>query len=208
MSIVLEGISSKCHLLQMDGQTPDELDYHPAFTSRTVTPSSPLLCIPPSDLRPPLVGDKDIFYNGNDVSKIFWRGMCCPFCGRLNSREHYSHWECFGCNEFVHGSQQRTIYTAAQLADPNRPVYTGIPVIADWVRPQCEISLSNWVLEVEGGWMRVTSYDFGMVGRVIHLVPSAGATKCADEIFYKYQTQGIPFRRSRMMNGKGMSLFP
>src|ERR1700694_1380481 len=147
MFLILEGPSLSM-LIQMDNETPTELTYLHSFTSRTAAPPSPLLRIPPGDLRPPLVGDKDTFYNGNDVSKIFWRGICCPLCGRLNSREHYSHWECFGCNNFIHGSQSRTIYTASQLADPNRPVYTGIPIIADWMKPDCEMSVSHRVVEV------------------------------------------------------------
>jgi hypothetical protein len=203
MSIVLEGNFFTC-LIQCNGQRPrGELSYISSFISPTTIPTSPLVRIPPADLRPPLVGDKDIFYNGNDVSKIFWRGICCPNCGRLNSREHYSHWECFGCNQFIHGSQTPTIYTAAQLADPNRPVYTGIPVIADWVRPESEITVSHQVLEVENGWIRCATYDFGKVGRVMHLVPSVGARNGTDDMFIKYQSQRIPFRRFRMMNGKG-----
>jgi len=156
-------------------------------------------------LRPALVADKDLFYNGNDVSKIFWRGICCPFCGRLNSRELYSHWQCFGCNKFVHGTQQRTIFSALQLADPDRSKYTGIPIITDWVKPRSEIVSTQKVLEVPNGFIRCGIYEFGKIGRVIHLIPSVAAMEGADEMFLKYQTQDIPFRRYRMTNGKGIA---
>jgi hypothetical protein len=53
-----------------------------------------------------------------------------------------------------------------------------------------------------GGLIRCGIYDFGNVGRVIHLVPSVAAKEGVDDMFYKYQTQDIPFRRYRMMNGK------
>jgi hypothetical protein len=67
------------------------------------------------------------------------------------------------------------------------------------------MSVSHRVLEVEGGYIRCAIYDFGKVGRVMHLVPSVGARRGADEMFHQYQTQGIPFRRFRMWNGKSMS---
>ena len=177
--------------------------YLPSFLGRTPTPTSLSLRIPPHDLRPPLVPDKDIFYNGNDVSKIFWRGICCPSCGRLNSRELYSQWVCFGCGKFVHGSQTRTIFTAQQLADPDRSMYTGIPIITDWIKPGSGIASRQTVLEVPNGIIKCGIYEFEKVGKVIHLLPSVGAKEGVDKMFHKYQTQDIPFRRYRMANGKG-----
>jgi hypothetical protein len=90
-----------------------------------------------------------------------------------------------------------------QLADPDRSTYTGIPIITDWVKPGSEVTSTQSVLEVSGGLIRCATYEFGKVGRVFHLVPSVGARDGADAMFYKYQTQDIPFRRYRMMNGKG-----
>jgi hypothetical protein len=159
---------------------------------------------PPHDLRPPLVGDKDMFYNGNDVAKVFWRGICCPFCGRLNSRELFSQWECFGCKNFTYGSEKRTIYSALQLADPDHAMYTGIPVITDWVKRGCEISTTQTILETSGGILRCAIYEFGKVGRVIHVVPNVTARLEIDEVFLQYQSQDISFRRFRMVSGKGI----
>ena len=205
MSCILEGISQlKATEIELNDNTPRDLTYLPSFLTRTPPPTSPSLRIPPHDLRPPLALDKDIFYNGNDVAKIFWRGICCPHCGRLNSREFFSHWECFGCCNFVHGSGARTIYSAAQLADPDRSVYSGIPIITDWVKPGSEVSSTQSVLEVPGGLIRCAVYEIGKVGRVIHMVPSLGARVGMDEMLHRYQTQDIPFRRYRMTNGKGI----
>jgi hypothetical protein len=190
----------------MNGEVPRDVTYLPSFLSRTPPPISPAFRIPPHNLCPPLVLDKDMFYNGNDVAKVFWRGICCPNCGRLNSREFFSHWECFGCGKFVHRAKERTIYSSIQLADPDRSVYTGIPIITDWMKPGSEVRSTQSVLEIAGGPIRCAVYDIGKVGRVIHLVPSYGAREGIDEMFHKYQTQDIPFRRFRMMNGKGSSV--
>jgi len=49
---------------------------------------------PPFSLRPALL-EVDI---GNDagyaVSRVCWKGMACPKCGRCNSREHWNEWRC------------------------------------------------------------------------------------------------------------------
>lgn len=96
-----------------------------------------------------------------------------------------------------------------QLADPDRSIYTGCPIITDWVKPGSEVISLQSVLEGfdGGGVIRCAVYEFGKVGRVIHFVPSVSARDGLDEMFYKYQTQDIPFRRYRMMNGKGKSPF-
>jgi hypothetical protein len=190
----------------MGDETPTNLTYLHVFTARTLAQTSLSLRIPPHDLRPPLVLDKDVFYNGNDVAKVFWQGICCPQCGRLNSRELYSHWECFGCRQFSHGSPTKTIYTAAQLADFDRSMFSGIPIVTDWVNPGSEVVSSQRVFEVDGGYVRCAIYEIGKVGRVIHMVPSMQAKAGADEMLLKYQAQDIPFRRYRMVTGKGYSV--
>ena len=195
---------------KINNKRPPHLTYLPAFISPSTPPQSSTFHTAPHSLRPPLVADKDIFYNGNDVAKIFWKGFCCPLCGRLNCRELFSHWTCFTPNcPFTHGAPHRTVYTARQLADPDRMMYTGVPLVSDWVKTESGIKLWQDVIRVlpgdggEGGPVRSAVYEFGNIGRIIHLVPSVGANGGADEMFHKYQTQGIPFRRYRIMNGKG-----
>lgn len=83
-------------------------------------------------------------------------------------------------------------------------MFTGTPIITDWVKPGSEVVSSQSVVEVEGGFIRVATYDIGKAGRVIHLVPSIGVNGGADEIFLRYQSGEIPFRRYRMYNGKGI----
>jgi len=188
---------------EIHGAPPERLNYIPSFLRRTPTPTSPALTIPPHDLRPPSIGDKDIFYNGNDVSKVFWRGIQCPKCGKLNSRELFSHWHCFGCDLPIH-KQERTIYTATQLADPDRGSYTGVPIVVDWVKAGSEIQVRQEVRQVGEGWYRCAIYDFPKGGTVIHMIPSIKAIEECDEMFAKYQTQDIEFRRCRMANRKGI----
>jgi hypothetical protein len=193
-------------LTQINNEPPGELEYVSSFLGPTPIPDSLSLRTPPHALRPPIVEDKDLNYNGKDVSEIFWRGICCPTCNRLNSRVYFSHWECFGCGRKF-GSQKPTIYTAMELADPERPIYTGLPVITDCATSEKEVKTTLSVLQVEGGLIRCARYEFRKGGRVYHLSPSVGAMGGADELFHKYQTQGIPFRRFRMKGGKGTGLW-
>jgi len=90
--------------------------------------------------------------------------------------------------------------------DTDRLIYTGIPIITDWVKPGSEIVVSHRTLQVDGGFIRCGIYDFGKVGKVIHMVSSVHAKGDVDEMLLKYQTQDIPFRRYRMVTGKGDAL--
>jgi len=107
------------------------------------------------------------------------------------------------------GGTGRTIYTAVQLADPDRPVYTGVPVVMDWVKQGRGICVSHEVLRVSSAegvdaLVRVARYEFAGMGRVVHVVPNVSAREGLDEMFRQYQVQGIPFRRFRMHTGKGL----
>ena len=77
----------------------------------------------------------------------------------------------------------------------------------DWVKGGSEVVVRQRAIEVEGGWYRCAVYEIGKVGRVIHMIPSVGARRGCDEMFTKYQTQDIEFRRARMLNGKGIPCF-
>jgi hypothetical protein len=84
-------------------------------------------------------------------------------------------------------------------------MFSGIPIITDWVNPGSEVVSLQQVFEVDGGYVRCAIYEIGKVGRVIHMVPSMQAKTGLDEMLLKYQTQNIPFRRYRMVTGKGYS---
>lgn len=81
---------------RLNGTTaPTTLSYHPLFLrERSEWPNH---IRPPYDLKPALLaGDM-----GNDpgyaVSRVNWKGMACPNCGRCNSREHWRAWLCKNC---------------------------------------------------------------------------------------------------------------
>jgi len=192
-------------LTKVNGITPVELAYLPSFLNRTPPPRSLALTIPPRDLRPPPPTTIQSPYQ-NPTTKSFWRGSCCPLCGRLNSRElFFGNWHCLNCSHLLLEVPQR-VFTARELSDPDAGVWTGVPVLADWVAPSGGVTVRHKALRVEGGYIRCGIYEFGTVGRVIHLVPSIAARGNCDEMFVSYQTQDIEFRRGRMMNYKGKFL--
>lgn len=77
----------------IDGEdAPAELSYDSLFLGeRTAWPKN---IKPPFSLKPALL-ETDM---GNDaayaVSRVCWKGMACPKCGRCNSREHWNEWRC------------------------------------------------------------------------------------------------------------------
>lgn len=76
----------------LDGQEPATLSYDDRFLcERTAWPEK---IKPPFSLKPALL-EADM---GNDaayaVSRVCWKGMACPKCGRCNSREHWNEWRC------------------------------------------------------------------------------------------------------------------
>jgi hypothetical protein len=205
MYVILESFSTHVIVLKkVNGVTPVELAYLPSFLNRTPQPTSLALTVPPRDLCPALPPIMQSPYQ-NPNAKCFWLGSCCPVCGRLNSRElFFGNWHCLNCSHLLLEVPQR-VFTARELSDPDAGVWTGVPVLADWVNPSGEVTVRQKALRVEGGYIRCGIYEFGTVGRVIHLVPSITARGNCDEMFLSYQTQDIEFRRGRMMNHKGKS---
>ncbi len=77
----------------IDGlEAPAELTYNNYFVrERTEWPKQ---IKPPYNLKPALL-ETDM---GNDagyaVSRVCWKGIACPNCGRCNSREYWNEWNC------------------------------------------------------------------------------------------------------------------
>lgn len=147
----------------------------------------------PFDLKPPIVRHKG-FYQGQDVSRICWRGFCCPSCGKLNSRIEIIGWKCSNCEYST--SESRRIYQIAELRDPFRPFYTGPPVPSDWVN-----SLSKVTLNLAGhSTLRIARYFMGTdIGHVYHIMASDAENATADRLLLDYQSQEIDFRRRYMV---------
>ncbi|ODQ52749.1 hypothetical protein SAICODRAFT_126800 [Saitoella complicata NRRL Y-17804] len=152
---------------------------------------------PPYSLRPPLVGDKDIFYGGVDTYHAFSRGMCCPLCGRLSCRELWEGWECPTCG-FTH-KPRRSVFHSVQLRDPFRPLYTGIPIPQNYVKPGSEVQSSR----VDGGQdTLIMKYELGSSGCVYHIMRSSIQLQDADQLFEDYQTGAVLFRRHPLKTTK------
>lgn len=143
----------------------------------------------PCDVVPSTIPNKD-FYNGQDVSRIFWRGCWCPLCGKLNSRVLWAGWECSNCRSTTRST--RRVYNAQELRDPFRPTYTGPPILFDWKNPRCNVKTDV----AEHPTIRITRYFLGSdVGTVHHIACSDRENQRADELFLAYQTQNIDLRR-------------
>lgn len=84
-------LNEKCaRFFMLNGQTPANPSYSVKFLNeRSEWPKSIRL----GSLKPePLMIDQ-----GNasfNYSRVSWKGMVCPQCGRCNSRVHWARWEC------------------------------------------------------------------------------------------------------------------
>jgi hypothetical protein len=87
---------------------------------------------------------------------------------------------------------QRTTFTAARLADPHRPSYTGPPIPQDeWTT---EIACQRSVLN---GYT-VLQYAIPSCGTVTHMMPSLEMNARhmdADWLLEQYQEANLPFKR-------------
>ncbi|OLL21634.1 hypothetical protein NEOLI_001455 [Neolecta irregularis DAH-3] len=167
----------------------EHANYSKEFLSLTLQPTT----IVPHDLRIPLPRNADEFYNSKDISKIFWRGFCCAVCGKVSCREFWRGWICSGCGfEFC---PPRTTYTAASLACPYAPVYTGLPIITgDRIFHESGVQSEEFTLEN----MRVAKYSLKDCGYVYHIVANQSGNIEADDLFYRYQTENVKFQRHEL----------
>ncbi|KAL7266780.1 hypothetical protein RUND412_010657 [Rhizina undulata] len=178
----------------IDGNDPPEnLTYTANFMNgRTPWPSE--ICIPPTPLAPPVVSHASM-YDGGDVTRMFWRGMCCPQCGRCNSREFYDSWRCLACAFRI--EPPRTIFEPSRLLDPHRPIFTGPAMPSNIVNDDIR-SISS----VTDG-LTVIQYTLGDCGTVTHILANTRSNAGpydADWLLREYQNPKLPFRRYPMQN--------
>lgn len=154
----------------------------------------------PNPLGPPLNFNRDVFFDGGDVSRVFWKGMCCPKCGRLNCREFWAGWRCLSCD--FKFDPPRTIFDATRLADPHRPVFTGPAIPANICHD--DIFYERYVRD----GMTVIQYQLGNCGTVTHILANQkinARPMDADWLFREYQSADMPFKRFILGNHKGKS---
>ena len=184
---------------KLNGESPpDKLDYAQSFIN-CYTPWNSQLELPPSPVRPPLAIERDNFYDGGDVARIYWKGMCCPQCGRLNCREYWAGWVCKSCN--FKSSPPKTIFDADRLADPHRLVFTGPAIPSNIAQPGI-----SWTREVVDG-MTCLTYSLKDCGTITHILASEQQNKrpnSADWLFREYQVAEMPFRRYPLKSHRGI----
>ncbi|RPB05055.1 hypothetical protein L873DRAFT_940586 [Choiromyces venosus 120613-1] len=173
-------------------EMPTELRYTDSFLScRTLWPEDFLE--PPNSLAPPLDTELSVHVESGGVSRPFWKGMCCPQCGRLSCRELWAGWRCPTCG-FSH-NPPRVVFDAARLADPHRPVYTG-PAIPSNTHHE-EISSTRMVRD----GLTIIQYQLGDCGTVTHILAnklSNSRPEDANWLLENYQNLDMPFRRFPM----------
>ncbi|PWW78946.1 hypothetical protein C7212DRAFT_350198 [Tuber magnatum] len=175
-----------------DADMPADLTYTENFLScRTPWPEDFLQ--PPNSLAPPLDTKLSAHVECGGVSRPFWKGMCCPQCGRLSCRELWAGWLCPTC-KFSY-NPPRVVFDAARLADPHRPVYTG-PAIPSNLHNE-EIASRRFVRD----GMTVIQYQLGDCGTVTHILAnevSNSRPEDANWLLENYQNLDMPFRRFPM----------
>ncbi|KAG0640548.1 hypothetical protein HOY80DRAFT_1008965 [Tuber brumale] len=187
-------LNPNCKIFWMinDVGMPAKLNYTENFLScRTPWPEDFLQ--PPNSLAPPLDTELSAHVESGGVSRPFWKGMCCPDCGRLSCRELWAGWLCPACG-FSY-NPPRTVFDAARLADPHRPVYTGPAIPSNFHNE--EINSRRFV---KNG-MTVVQYQLGDCGTVTHILAnkvSNSRHEDANWLLENYQNLDMPFRRFPM----------
>ncbi|KAL7269960.1 hypothetical protein RUND412_007342 [Rhizina undulata] len=174
-------------------EPPDNLTYTANFINGR-TPWSTEICNPPTPLAPPVVSHESM-YDGGDVTRMFWMGMCCPQCGRCNSREFYDSWRCLACDFRI--EPPRTIFEPSRLLDAHRPIFT---------EPAIPSNIANddilAVRSVRDG-LTVMQYFLGNCGTVTHILANTRSNAGpydADWLLKEYQNPKLPFRRYPLNN--------
>lgn len=178
----------------MDGVTaPKELAYSAAFLQeRTQWPKQLKM---PYPLKPePLAPEAD--GAGYGVSRVCWKGMACPRCGRCNSRVHWDAWRCQtgGCG-FVHSVKQSVL--SPRLVVGNDEIeYTGHAMLMDTCLPS--VTLREY--ELIGDW-RVNTFDLLPGNLVKHFCSNIAINKKPsgpDQLFRDLQGTDMGLQRYAM----------
>lgn len=180
---------------------PAQLTYAEHFLHcRTQWP--PDFLIPPNSLAPPLDTEATSHVESGGVTRPFWKGMCCPRCGRLSCRELWAGWSCPSCS--FNYDPPRIIFDANRLADPHRPVYTG-PAIPSNI---CSDQITSTRVIKDG--MTIVQYNLGDCGTVTHILANRESNSRPDDanwLLENYQKVDMPFKRFPMKNHHCEELF-
>lgn len=171
-------------------QPPQQLTYSAAFLQeRKQWPKSLTM---PYPLKPEPLKD-----TGDDagfaVSRVCWKGMACPKCGRCNSRTHWDAWRCEtgGCG-FTHTVKQ-SVMSPRAVFDDHEIEYTGHALLKD----TCLSYVIPREHELIGDW-RVNTFDLVPGNLVTHFCSNSIINKKPsgpDQLFRDLQRTDIGLQR-------------
>ena len=172
-------------------RAPKQLAYNAAFLQeRTQWPKALTMPYPlkPEPLAPDTGDDA-----GYAVSRVCWKCMACPKCGRCNSRVHWDSWRCeTGACGFIHSVKQSILSPRAVLGD-HEIEYTGHAMLKD----TCLSSVTLREHELIGDW-RVNTFDLLPGNLVAHFCSNSIINKRPsgpDQLFRDVQSTEINLQR-------------
>ena len=176
---------------------PKQLTYNAAFLQeRTKWPENLKMPYPlkPQPLEPDTGDDA-----GFAVSRVCWKGMACPRCGRCNSRVHWDAWRCEtgGCG-FVHQIKQ-SILSPRAVFGYHELEYTGHALPKEW---WCSSSVVAREYELLGDW-RKNTFDIIPGNLVTHFCSNSVINKKPhgpDQLFRQLQATDIGLQRYALTN--------
>lgn len=155
----------------------------------------------PFDLRHPISplfsrDQLDLAYSQGNT-----RGICCPICGKCNSRYKYEGWVCreddHGC-DFAH---KPSPMLARQVRNPARAVGVGQPISYDvameWVDLSHKFQLSHRI-----NFFQIPGLEHDLI---VHMIANKRALeehRGPDDMFRAMQEQDIGLERRFMVSGK------
>ena len=181
---------------KLDGQDPSaNLSYSKEFLQeRTQWPE---MIKPPFDLKPVPLADNF----GNPFSYSNWKGMVCPNCGRCNTRNLWTRWQCraVGCG-FEHGGTTVPVPISAVLPD-----YEGND--GGHALPQDEHSAPVVLRDpVFLGFWRIHIYDLLKGNKIAHFHSNCKINQEADgpnAMFRSLQEADINLKRFPLQSAQG-----
>ena len=200
-------LNERCPAFWTIGLRPPQgrLVYSPDFLGERTAWDASQDFSPPFLLVPPLlVGDetaREWVENPTfAVSRLAWRGIVCPRCGRCNARTEWFGWRC------------QTESCDFQLAIPMRPVsqaLLGDPFDTAAYGHTIPSVRSSHHIPVESrplGNYRITTVTIPGCGVVAHIQPNRrvlGRTKGPHDMFRELQTLDIGLKRHPLANSLG-----
>lgn len=172
-------------------RAPKNLTYNPSFLGeRKQWPKSLTMpyALKPEPLAPDTGDDA-----GYAVSRVCWKGIACPRCGRCNSRMHWDAWRCEtgGCG-FTYKVKQCVLGPRAVFGD-HEIEYSGHAMLKD----MCASSVNLREHELIGDW-RVNTFDLLPGNLVTHFCSNSIINKKPngpDQLFRDLQGTDIALQR-------------